>query len=63
MTKLFPSIIPDADFVDDTYTKGELEKKDYDELRSIAAEHPFDDVNGRMGRKELIDGLEGLKRV
>jgi hypothetical protein len=63
MPKLFPSILPDTPFVDDTYQKRELERKDYDELQSIAAEHPSEEVNGRMKQKELIDGLEGLERV
>ena len=62
---LFPSILPDSDepFVDAKYSRGELEKKDYQELREIAAEHPSDEVNGRMGKGELIDGLEGKERV
>jgi hypothetical protein len=64
MVKLFPSILPsDDDFVDDTYTEGELEKKEYDELSSIAAEHPSEEVHGRMGQSELRDKLEGLERV
>jgi len=62
---LFPSIIPDADdeFVDNRYTAGELDGMDYDDLQSIAVEHPSDDVNGRMGKQELRERLEGLERV
>jgi len=61
---LFPSITPDnSDFVDDTYTEGELSKKEYDELSSIAAEHPSEEVHGRMGQSELREKLEGLERI
>jgi len=61
---LFPSITPDnSDFVDDTYTEGELEKKEYDELSSIASEHPSEEVHGRMSKPELREKLEGLERV
>ena len=65
MSKLFPSIIPDSDepYVDTTYNRGELERKDYDELRQIAAEHESEEVNGRMSKSELIEGLTGLERV
>jgi len=64
MVQLFPSITPDnSDFVDDTYNAGELEDKDYQELASIAAEHSSDSVNGRMGKQELRNKLEGLERL
>jgi len=64
MVKLFPSITPDnSDFVDDTYNAGELEDKDYQELSSIAADHPSETVNGRMGKQELRNKLEGLERI
>jgi len=60
------SLIPDDDgeeFVDDSYGRGELNRMDYDALRSIAAEHPSDEVHGRMGKDELKESLEGKKRV
>lgn len=62
---LFPSVLPDSDnpFVDSCYTKQELEKKEYAELKSIAAEHESENVNGRMKKEELIDNLAGLERV
>ena len=63
MTKIFPSILPGQDFVDDTYNRGELERKEYSELKSIAAEHPSEEVHGRMSKADLVDGLEGLERV
>jgi len=63
MTDLFPSVLPGEDFVDTQYSRAELERKEYGELREIAAEHESDAVNGRMGKDELIDGLEGLERV
>jgi len=65
MADLFPSIIPDADdgFQDDKYLRAELEKKAYDELSSIAAEHASEEVHGRMSQQELIENLVGLKRL
>lgn len=60
---LFPSILPGVEFVDDTYGKAELERKEYQELRQIAAQVESDDVNGRMPKDELIDALEGHERV
>ena len=62
--KIFPSIAPDNEpFVDDSYSRAELEDKEYAELQSIAAEHPSDEVHGRMSKADLIDGLTGLTRV
>ena len=65
MSKLFPSIIPDSDepFVDDKYSRQELERMGYPELKSLAAEHPKEDVHGRMSKESIIDGLEGEKRL
>ena len=63
MTKIFPSILPGRDFVDDKYSRGELERKEYSELKSIAAEHPSEEIHGRMSKADLVDGLEGLERV
>jgi hypothetical protein len=64
MTSLFPSILPDGeDFVDDSYQRQELERMEYQDLQSIAAEHPSDDVHGRMGHDDLVDGLVGLERL
>jgi len=64
MTSLFPSIIPDGDdFVDDSYSAQELERLEYSELQSIAAQVESDDVHGRMGKEDLVDGLEGVERV
>ena len=62
---LFPSIIPDSndDFVDDSYGADELDRKEYSELKSIAADHPSDDVHGRMDMETLKEKLEGLERV
>lgn len=63
--RLFPSVLPDADepYVDDKYGERELRRKDYNELRQIAAQVEDDDVNGRMGKDELIEALEGHQRV
>jgi len=64
MTSLFPSILPNGeDFVDDSYQRQELARKEYQELQSIAAEHPSEDVHGRMGHDDLVDGLTGLERL
>ena len=65
MPDVFPSILPgnDEPFVDDKYQREELERKEYQELRQIAAEHESDEVNGRMDKETLIENLEGLQRV
>lgn len=64
MNSLFPSILPDGeDFVDDAYTRDELDRKDWDDLRRIATDHPTDEVNGRSSREEIIDGLAGKQRL
>ena len=61
---IFPSITPDNEpFVDDSYSKAELERMEYSELQSIAANHPTDNVHGRMSQEKLIDGLTGEKRI
>lgn len=64
-TRLPPSLLPDSDepFADTTYNRGELEDKEYPELRQIAAQHDSDDVHGKMSAEELVNGLEGLERV
>jgi hypothetical protein len=36
---------------------------EWDELRQIAARHPSDEVNGRMSKHEMVDGLTDKKRV
>lgn len=63
MTRVFPSILPGRDFVDERYTRRELQRMEWDELRNIAARHPSEDVHGRMGKHEMIDGLIDKKRV
>jgi len=61
---LFPSILPSEEpFVDDQYQRRELERKDYNELKSIAAEHDSDTVHGRMSEEDLVEGLTGLERI
>lgn len=59
------SFVPDSDdeFVDDEYGKRELERMEYTDLQSIAADHPSGDVHGRMSEDDLVDGLTGKKRV
>lgn len=61
---VFPSILPsDEPFVDDKYQEKELQRKDYNELKSIAAEHDSEDVHGRMSADELVKGLTGKERL
>jgi len=64
MVKLFPSIIPSGeDFVDDSYSRAELERMDRQELQRIASEHDSEDVNGKMSNEDIIENLEGETRV
>jgi hypothetical protein len=60
---LFPSILPGVDFVDDSYTKEELEKMDWQEIRSIAAEVDSKEIDGQSDREDMEDFLEGKERV
>lgn len=61
--KLFPSIIPGDDFVDDSYSREELERKEWQELRGLAKEHPSDEINGHSEREEIEDFLTGEERL
>ena len=64
MTSLFPSILPGNDeFVDDAYTEGELDDMNGNELQSLAAEHPTDEVNGKSKADEIREALIGKERV
>jgi hypothetical protein len=60
---LFPSILPGVDFVDDSYTKEELERMDRQELQRIAAESESEEVDGRMSNDEIISFFIGKERV
>lgn len=62
---IFPSIVPgsDEEFVDDSYSAKELERLEWDELRSIAAEVESDEINGKSDREAIEEFLEGHKRV
>jgi hypothetical protein len=67
-TRIFPSITPSDDgdpepFVDDSYSRAELEQMDGNELQSLAAEHPTDAVNGHSTADEIRDALAGAERV
>ena len=59
------SLIPGSDdeFVDDKYSAAELDRMDGNELQSLAAKHPTDEVNGRSKASDIRDALEGEKRV
>ena len=65
MADIFPSIVPGRDepFVDDSYSAAELDRMDGNELQSLAAKHPTDEVNGRSKADDIRDALEGEKRV
>jgi len=64
MPPLFPSILPgNGEFVDDAYTAEELERMEWQEIRSIAAEVETDEINGQSDREEMESVLEGHKRV
>jgi len=63
MTKVFPSILPGQDFVDERYTERELERMEWNELRHIAANHPDEDVHGQMQREQMIALLVGQRRI
>ena len=65
MVSLFPSIIPDSDepFVDDSYGKEELERKEWKELQGLAKEVESDEINGHSSREEIIEFLEGHERL
>ena len=65
MVDIFPSIVPGRDepFVDDKYSAAELDRMDGNELQSLAAKHPTDEVNGRSKADDIRDALEGEKRV
>jgi len=61
---LFGSILPGEDeFVDDSYSKAELERMDWAELRSVAAEHPCQEVNRQTEQHEIFETLKGKERV
>jgi hypothetical protein len=60
---LWPSILPEEDFVDNQYTKEELERMEWQEIRSIAAQHPSDEINGQSSQEDMVDFLEGEARV
>jgi hypothetical protein len=63
MSKVFPSILPGQAFVDERYTERELARMEWRELRSIAASHPSEEVNGSMSRDEMEAALVGARRV
>ena len=63
MSRLFPSILPGRDFVDDSYTKPELERMSRKELQQLAANHDSDEINGQSTNDEIIAFMEGEKRV
>jgi hypothetical protein len=63
MSDIFPSILPNRDFVDDSYSRKELERMEWAELRSVAAEHPKESVDGQTERETVIEELAGEQRV
>lgn len=64
MTGLFPSITPDNEpFVDSQYRREELEDMDWAEIRSIAAQHPSEEINGQSDREAMEAFLVGEERI
>lgn len=60
------ALIPDDqddEFLDDSYTEGELQRMDGNVLQSIAARHPSEEVNGRSKASDIREALVGEKRV
>jgi len=61
---IFPSITPDnKPFIDDSYSRAELERMEWQEIRQIATRYDTDEINGRSERSQMIDYLEGKERL
>jgi hypothetical protein len=61
---LFPSILPSGEeFVDNSYSKQELERMEWQEIRSIAAQVESDEIDGQSDREDMEAFLEGHERV
>ena len=61
---IFPSITPDNEpFVDDSYSRVELERMEWQEIRQIATEYDTDEINGRSDRDKMESWLEGRERL
>ena len=61
---IFPSITPDnKPFIDDSYSRAELERMEWQEIRQIATRYDTDEINGRSERAEMIEYLEGKERL
>ena len=61
---IFPSITPDnKPFIDDSYSRAELERMEWQEIRQIATRYDTDEINGRSERAEMINYLEGKEYV
>jgi hypothetical protein len=62
---LFPSILPDNDepFVDDSYSRQELDRMERPELQSLAAKADIEGVNGQSSNEDIRDALEGHERL
>ena len=64
MSRLFPSILPsDEPFVDDSYSRQELERMERNELQQLAAQYEGDEINGQSSNEAIIDALEGVERL
>lgn len=60
---LFPSILPGVDFVDNEYSKEELERMNWQEIRHIAAQVESDEIDGQSDREDMEAFLEGHERL
>lgn len=63
MSDIFPSILPGVEFVDNEYSRDELERMEWQEIRQVAAAHPSDEITGQSDREEMEDFLEGEERL
>lgn len=59
---IFPSLL-DGEFVDDSYSRAELERMERSELQQLASRHESGDVNGQMSNEDIIGFLEGEPRM
>lgn len=62
---LFPSILPNKDelFVDDSYSREELERMERPELQGLASEVNIEGVDGQSSNEDIRDALEGHERL
>lgn len=63
MPTVFPSILPNQEFKDDSYISAELERMDRTELQKLAAKHESEEINGQSSNEDIREFLEGEERL